>query len=424
MSDTEKPQPQPQPEPQPKHAGTGTDTEPEAPAPAPESGARSRSLMKDIASGDALSGVLAVFLAVFVGSVMIAATDDGVRGTLSYITARPSDFLSALWEAISGAYSAMFRGAVFNYNLTEPAQQWRPLTETLKFAGPLIAGGLGVGLAFRAALFNIGGRGQMLMAGGAAGWIGFKLDLPMIIHLPLAILVGMAVGALWGGIAGLLKARTGAHEVIVTIMLNYVAYYLLFYSLSRPFLLQAPGSANPKSLPMKETATLPKVLGDSFNLHLGFVLALLAVAIVWWLLNRSTLGYRIRAVGENPHAARASGINVGWTYTVVMMIAGSLLGLAGVNQVLGTVTSGVSLDLDASIGFDAITVALLGRSRPLGILAAGLLFGALKAGGFTMQTSENISVDLVLVVQSLIVLFLAAPPLVRAIFRLPAQEAK
>jgi simple sugar transport system permease protein len=424
MSDTEKPQPQPQPEPQPKHAGTGTDTEPEAPAPAPESGARSRSLMKDIASGDALSGVLAVFLAVFVGSVMIAATDDGVRGTLSYITARPSDFLSALWEAISGAYSAMFRGSVFNYNLTEPAQQWRPLTETLKFAGPLIAGGLGVGLAFRAALFNIGGRGQMLMAGGAAGWIGFKLDLPMIIHLPLAILVGMAVGALWGGIAGLLKARTGAHEVIVTIMLNYVAYYLLFYSLSRPFLLQAPGSANPKSLPMKETATLPKVLGDSFNLHLGFVLALLAVAIVWWLLNRSTLGYRIRAVGENPHAARASGINVGWTYTVVMMIAGSLLGLAGVNQVLGTVTSGVSLDLDASIGFDAITVALLGRSRPLGILAAGLLFGALKAGGFTMQTSENISVDLVLVVQSLIVLFLAAPPLVRAIFRLPAQEAK
>jgi simple sugar transport system permease protein len=175
---------------------------------------------------------------------------------------------------------------------------------------------------------------------------------------------------------------------------------------------------------MKGSAILPKVLGDKFNLHLGFVLAIIAVAAASWLLSRSTLGYRIRAVGENPHAARASGINVGKTYVVVMMIAGSLLGLAGVNQVLGTVTSGVSLDLDASIGFDAITVALLGRSRPLGILAAGLLFGAFKAGGFTMQTSENISVDLVLVVQSLIVLFLAAPPLVRAIFRLPAQEAK
>ena len=387
-------------------------------------GERSRSLLREIAAGDALAGVLAVFLAIFVGSVMIAATDETVRETMSYIGARPSDFFTALWDAISGAYSAMFRGAIFNYNLSEPAQQWRPLTETLKFAGPLILGGLGVGLAFRAALFNIGGRGQMLMAGGAAGWVGFKLDLPTIIHLPLAVLVGMAVGALWGGLAGLLKARTGAHEVIVTIMLNYVGYYLLFYALTKDYLLKTPGSANPKSLPMKETAVLPKVLGDQFNLHLGFVLALVAVGVAWWLLNRSTLGYRIRAVGENPNAARASGINVGRTYTVVMMIAGSLLGLAGVNQVLGTVTSGVSLDLDASIGFDAITVALLGRSRPFGILAAGLLFGALKAGGFTMQTSESISVDLVLVVQSLIVLFLAAPPLVRAIFRLPAQEAK
>jgi simple sugar transport system permease protein len=153
------------------------------------------------------------------------------------------------------------------------------------------------------------------------------------------------------------------------------------------------------------------------------VLALVAVAVVWWLLNRSTLGYRIRAVGENPRAARASGINVGRTYTVVMMIGGALLGLAGVNQVLGTVTSGVTTDLDAGIGFDAITVALLGRSKPIGIMFAGLLFGAFKAGGFAMQASENIPVDIVLVVQSLIVLFIAAPALVRAIFRLPAREA-
>ena len=408
-------------------SSTATTTEPPEvdPHDAPDTrGDRSRSLLREIASGDVLAGVLAVLLAVFVGSVMIAATDDTVRETAGYVTARPSDFFTAVWEAISGAYSAMFRGAIFNYNLTEPAQQWRPLTETLKFAGPLILGGLGVGIAFRAALFNIGGRGQMLIAGGAAGWVGFNLDLPLVAHLSLAILVGMIAGALWAGIAGVLKARTGAHEVIVTIMLNYVAYYLLFWALTKEWLLKTPGSVNPKSPPMKDSATLPKVLGEQFNLHLGFVLAIIAVAVVWWLLNRSTLGYRIRAVGENPHAARASGISVGTTYTVVMMIAGSLLGLAGVNQVLGTVSSGVSLDLDASIGFDAITVALLGRSRPLGILAAGLLFGAFKAGGFTMQTSENISVDLVLVVQSLIVLFLAAPPLVRAIFRLPAQEAK
>jgi ABC-type uncharacterized transport system permease subunit len=417
VSDTDKPQPE-KPD-----AGAQPETAPEV-DPHDARAERSRSLLREIASGDALAGVLAVLLAIFVGSVMIAAIDEGVHETAGYLTARPSDFFSAVWEAISGAYSAMFRGAIFNYNLTEPAQQWRPLTETLKFAGPLILGGLGVGLAFRASLFNIGGRGQMLVAGGAAGWVGFQLDLPMVVHLPLAVLVGMAAGALWGGLAGLLKARTGAHEVIVTIMLNYVGYYLLFYALTKEWLLKTPGSVNPKSPPMKDSAVLPDVLGDQFNLHFGFVLALLAVGVAWWLLNRSTLGYRIRAVGENPHAARASGINVGRTYTVVMMIAGSLLGLAGVNQVLGTVPSGVSLDLDAGIGFDAITVALLGRSRPLGILAAGLLFGAFKAGGFTMQASEDISVDLVLVVQSLIVLFLAAPPLVRAIFRLPAQEAK
>jgi ABC-type uncharacterized transport system permease subunit len=422
VSDTDKPQPEkPDAEARPE---TAPEVDPHDVDPHDARGERSRSLLREIASGDALAGILAVLLAIFVGSVMIAAIDEGVHETAGYLTARPSDFFSAVWEAISGAYSAMFRGAIFNYNLTEPAQQWRPLTETLKFAGPLILGGLGVGLAFRASLFNIGGRGQMLIAGGAAGWVGFQVDLPLIVHLPLAILVGMAAGALWGGLAGLLKARTGAHEVIVTIMLNYVGYYLLFWALTKEWLLKTPGSVNPKSPPMDESAILPKVLGDQFNLHLGFVLALVAVGVAWWLLNRSTLGYRIRAVGENPHAARASGINVGRTYTVVMMIAGSLLGLAGVNQVLGTVSSGVSLDLDASIGFDAITVALLGRSRPLGILAAGLLFGAFKAGGFTMQASENISVDLVLVVQSLIVLFLAAPPLVRAIFRLPAQEAK
>ena len=234
----------------------------------------------------------------------------------------------------------------------------------------------------------------------------------------------MLAGALWAGLAGLLKARTGAHEVIVTIMLNYVAFYLVFFALSEQSLLQAPDSFNPKSLPMKESATMPKLLGDQYNLHLGFLLALIAVAFVWWLLNRAALGFRIRAVGLNPTAARASGIDVGRTYVVVMLIAGALVGLAGANQVLGTVTSGVTLDLDAGIGFDAITVALLGRSRPLGILGAGILFGAFKAGGFSMQASQGIPVDIVLVVQSLIVLFLAAPPLVRAIFRLPAKEAK
>ena len=381
-----------------------------------------RGVAREIVGGNAMVSLLSVLLAFLVGSLMILLTDENVRSAAGYIGARPSDFFNAVGDAITGAYSALFRGAIYNSEVDAFETRIRPLTETLKFSGPLILAGLGVGLAFRAGLFNIGGRGQMLLAGAAAGWVGVSLDLPTIVHLPLAILAGAVAGALWAGIAGLLKARTGAHAVIVTIMLNYVGYYLVFYALSRQGWLQAPGSGNPKSEAMPESVILPKLLGDKFNLHFGFILALLAVGFVWWLLNKSAMGFRFRAVGENPDAARAAGIDVGRTYVIVMVIAGGLVGLAGVNQILGTTTSGVTVDLDAGIGFDAITVALLGRSRPLGILAAGLLFGALKAGGFAMSASEGIPIEIVLVVQSLIVLFIAAPPLVRAIFRLPSKE--
>lgn len=377
--------------------------------------------LRQIATGNAMVSFLSILLAVVVGSIMILATDEDVRDSIGYIGSRPGDFFYYVREAITGAYGALFRGSIWNGEGVDFAARIRPLTETLKFSGPLILAGLGVGLAFRAGMFNIGGRGQMLLAGAAAGWVAISVDAPAAIHLPLAILAGLVAGALWAGLAGFLKARTGAHEVIVTIMLNYVGYYLVFYALSQQGWLQAPGSANPKSQAMPESAILPKLLGDRFNLHWGFIMALVAVAFTWWLLNKSAMGFRFRAVGENPEAARASGINVGRTYTIVMLIAGGLVGLAGVNQVLGTATSGVTVDLDAGIGFDAITVALLGRSRPLGILAAGLLFGALKAGSFTMSVSEGIPVEIVLVIQSLIVLFIAAPPLVRAMFRLPKE---
>ncbi len=391
--------------------------------PAPDPGNHWHHVLRSITTGNALVAVLAVFLAVIVGSLMILFTDEQVRGSSSYIFSRPQDFLRASYDAIEGAYTALFRGSIYNTRASDTSTAIRPLTDTLKFAGPLIAAGLGVGLAFRAGMFNIGGRGQMLLAGAAAGYVGINANLPGPLLLIAAILAGMLAGALWAGLAGLLKARTGAHEVIVTIMLNYVGFYLVFFALSRQSLLQAPGSVNPKSVRMPDDARMPNILGDRYNLHLGFVLALVAVAIVWWVLNRSALGYRFRAVGENPHAARTAGINVGRTYVVVMLMAGALVGLAGTNQVLGTVPNGVTVDLDASIGFDAITVALLGRSNPLGILGAGLLFGAFKAGGFAMQASEGIPVDIVLVIQSLIVLFIAAPPLVRALFRLPVKEA-
>jgi ABC-type uncharacterized transport system permease subunit len=197
------------------------------------------------------------------------------------------------------------------------------------------------------------------------------------------------------------------------------------WMLRTPGLLQAPGSNNPKTPPMKDTAIFPDLLpGPQLNLHFGFLLSIGAVFLVWWILDRSALGFKFRAVGLNPNAARVAGINVKSMYVYAMLISGALIGLAGVHQVLGTVTTGFSSGIDAGIGFDAITVALLGRSTPFGILAAGLLFGAFKAGGFAMQAAEGVPIDIVLVVQSLIVLFIAAPPLVRAIFRLPQPGAK
>ncbi len=379
-------------------------------------------VLRQITQSNGLIILLAVVLAFIIGGVMIAVTDEDVQTAAGYFFARPLDTIGAVWDAVSGAYSALFRGSIFNYQAETFEKAIKPFTETLTFATPLIAAGLGVALAFRIGMFNIGGRGQMLMAASAAGWVGFAVDLPWGLHMLVALVVGIVAGALWGGIVGLLKAKTGAHEVIVTIMLNYIAYYLVSWMLRTPGLLQAPGSSNPKSPATADTAVFPALLGSGFNLHFGFILVVLATILVWWILSRSSLGFQFRAVGENPNAARVAGINVNRMYIVGMLIAGGLVGLAGVNQVLGTTTTGFTASVDAGVGFDAITVALLGRSTPWGTFAAGLLFGALKAGSFTMKAAEQIPLEIVTVVQSFIVLFIAAPPLVRAIFFLPSAE--
>lgn len=381
--------------------------------------ARWNDALARITSGGWVVSLGAVVLAVLAGSVMIAFTDENVQSAATYFFARPSDLFAAVGQAVGGAYSALFRGAVYNYTADSFPQAIRPLTQSLTYATPLIAAGLGLAIAFRSGLFNIGGQGQMLMAAAGAGWVGFAWDLPVVLHVVVAVAVGVAAGALWGALAGLLKATTGAHEVIVTIMLNYIAFYLLSWLLATPGLLQAPGSANPKTPPMMDTALLPRLLGPTFRLHLGFLLALGAVVLTWWLLERSSLGFSLRAVGENPHAARVAGIDVGRSTVLAMLVSGALVGLAGSTQVLGLITTGFSYDIDAGIGFDAITVALLGSSHPVGVLLAGILFGGFKAGGSVMQASEGIPIEIVLVVQSLIVLFIAAPPLVRAVFRLP-----
>jgi simple sugar transport system permease protein len=376
--------------------------------------------LQEMLSGNIIISVLAVLLALVVGALLIALTDPATQKAAGYFFSRPGDTFAAGWDAASGAYWSLFQGAIYNFGRPYFSDGIKPFADTLTFATPLIAAGLGVGLAFRVGLFNIGGRGQMLIAAACAGWVGWSFHLPYGLHLILAVIAGIVGGAIWGGIVGLLKARTGAHEVIVTIMLNYVAFYLVAYMLRTPGLLQAPGTVNPKSPGILPTAVFPQFLGPQYSVHLGFLVVIAATFLVWWILSRSNLGFKFKAVGLNPNAARVAGINVKNMYVYAMLISGGLVGLAGVAQVLGTVTTGFSSGIDAGIGFDAITVALLGRSKPWGIFVAGILFGALKAGGFAMQAAQGIPIDIVLVVQSLIVLFIAAPPLIRVIFRLPA----
>jgi len=377
-------------------------------------------VLKEITSTSVLLSVLAVFASLVVGGLLIAFSSPEVQTTASYLTARPSDFFMALWNSVFGAYDAMFRGAIFNYKALDGVQMIKPITETLAYATPITIAGLGLAVAFRSGLFNIGGTGQIIFGAMFAGWVGIYIDLPWYFHFPLAVLAGIIGGGLFGALVGFLKAATGANEVIVTIMFNYIAVLLLSYLLKTPF-LKSPGSINPVSPPVRDSAKYWFFMGDQFRVHGGLIAMLLAVVFTWWLLNRSTLGFQFRALGHNPNAARVAGINIGLTYVLVMGISGGLAGLAGTSQILGS-EQFLTLGVAASFGFDAITVALLGRSNPWGVLVAGLLFGGLRAGAVTMQANQNVPIDIVLVVQSMIVLFIAAPPLVRAMFRIKAKK--
>ena len=347
--------------------------------------------------------IAALVLALLVGALLIIFSTPRVIESLSYFFAYPWDFFKFAGIAVWDGYAALLSGSVGSSGA---------IVRTLERAAPLICAGLGVSLAFRAGMFNIGAQGQMLVGGIACGWIGFQLDLPAGLHLLLALAGALVVGGLWGGLAGLLKARTGAHEVITTIMLNYVGRFLLLYFLAKEA-FQRPGADNLLSPPVADSAAFPSILG----LHTGFFLAVLAALGIWWLLERSTWGFEIRAVGANPDAARTAGMSVARVYVTAMTIAGMLAGLAVAMQLLGR-QDPLSDQIAGSIGFDAITVALLGRATPLGTVFAGLLFGALSSGGLSMQAAAGVPPEMSQVLQAMIVLFVAAPALIRGVFRM------
>ncbi|MGO1316712.1 MAG: ABC transporter permease [Cellulomonadaceae bacterium] len=378
---------------------------------------RPRSVLRQITEASATVVFLSIITALVLAAVLVAAANEEVQRTATYVFARPTDFFSAVWDSVWGAYSSLFRGAVFDPQAETLVRKVRPITVTLTQSVPLILAGLGLGIGFRAGLFNIGAQGQVVLGAIASAYIGFAFHLPVGLHLLVAVLGGLMAGGLWAGIAGYIKAQFGGNEVIVTIMLNSIAVFLMSYLLSTTA-FKRPGSNNPISPIIDSTAAFPLLLGSSFPLNGAWLLAIAAAFATWWLMERSTWGFRFRAVGANPDASRVAGINVRMAYLWVMLIAGALAGLGGASQVL--VPGGVLQDgVAGSIGFDAITVALLGRSKPLGTVLAATLFGALRAGSPLMQTVSNTPIDIVLVVQALIVLLIAAPPLVRTIFRLP-----
>jgi len=370
---------------------------------------------------------LALLTAFFVGAFVIVLTDFEIMGMWG---SDPGGALGASWSAVVMTYGALLRGSI-----GDPGQlfsaivslDWEalrsalvPLSETIISATPLILTGLSVALAFRVGLFNIGAEGQLYVGSLFAVIVGFSLvGVPWFIHLPLAVGAGFVGGALWGFVPGLLKARTGAHEVIVTIMMNYVAYNLITWAL-RTELVQREGRSDAISKIVEPTAALVPIV-EGLRANWGIVIALAAAVAVWWLVFRSTKGFEFRAVGFNPRAARYAGMSISWSTVMSMVIAGGLAGLAGAAVILGgsrTLSPGFS----PGYGFDGIVVALVGNTRPLGVVAAAFLFGALRAGATPMQSATGTPLDLVVIIQALVILFIAAPALVRAIYRIRAER--
>lgn len=353
----------------------------------------------------------AIVVALLLGALIVVSFDEDTQTAAGYFFAQPSDFFASAGEAFARFFTALIRGSIFDWQQTDPAQAFRPLTESLVRATPLILAGLAVAVSFRAGLFNIGVQGQLIFGAILCGYLGFAFELPVGLHVVLTVLGAIIGGAIGGFIPGILKAKLDANEVIVTIMMNSVASLLLSALLSTVAFHGEGGYAG-KSSSLLATAVYPLLLGSRFRLHFGFIVAILACVLVWWLIDRSKLGFEIRAAGANPQAARTAGINVTRTLLLTLVISGALAGLAATAPVLGTEKS-LSVGLAGSIGFDAITVALLGKSKPLGVFFAGLLFGALNAGGALMQSSAGIPVDIVQITQAIIVLMIAGSEAIR-----------
>ncbi len=348
-----------------------------------------------------LTPLLAIFTALLIGAIVMLLSGDNP--------------LTAYYGLFNGAFGS--------------AQGW---ARTIRKMTPFVFTGLSVAFAFKAGLFNIGASGQFLIGTVCAAAVGVNFEgLPFIIHMPLALLAGMLGGAIWGAIPGLLKVWRGTHEVISTIMLNYVA------SLFSGWLVYAGGTQGQTPGPLSDpeaaaraisetkdvvaNARIPFIFAEPYRVHWGIVIALVTAVVIWWILYKTTIGFEIRTVGLNPRAAKYAGMKVGRTIVMTMAVAGLLAGMAGAVDTLG-LNHKFAPEFTGSAGFEGITIALLGKVHPVGVVLSSFLIGGLNAGATKMQFDSGVAAEIIQVVQALVLAFVAAPEIIRLIYRYQAHE--
>ena len=373
--------------------------------------------------------ILAIITGLLLGGLLVAATSEDVYAAFRVsIWAGIREGFSAAWTT----YVALFYGSFGNPARIGAALQsgeaeeirraFNPFFESLVASTPYIFAGLAVALGFRVGLFNIGVEGQLFIGAITAVAAGiFLKGLPGIIHIPLALLAGIIGGGLWGYIPGWLKAKTGGHEVINTIMMNYIAFRLSEYLLRGP--LKNPEGFTPVSAFIEESARLPRFFDSPIRFHLGFFIALGFAWVVYWFLFKTTWGFTLRTVGANPNAAKYAGMNITRSTVLAMFLSGGLAGLAGANEVLG-VNYNLAVAFSSGYGFDSIALALLGKSHPTGVVLAAILFGFLRNGAIQMQLTAGIPIDIISVLQAFILAFIAAPAIIRTFYRLREPDVE
>ncbi|HDN04742.1 MAG TPA: ABC transporter permease [Chloroflexi bacterium] len=383
--------------------------------------------LEEISKSPLTITILAIISGLILGGLLVAITTEDVYKA----------FNISFWEGIkTGAqaawttYQALFYGSVGNPSKIIAALQsgeseairraFNPFFESLVVSTPYIFAGLAVALGFRVGLFNIGAEGQLFIGAATTVTAAIYLEgLPAIVHIPVSLLAGFVGGGLWGFIPGWLKAATGGHEVINTIMMNYIAFRLSEYLLRGP--LKNPDGYTPVSAPIQESAKLVRLFDSPIRFHIGFFIALFVAFLVYLFLFKTTWGYTLRTVGSNPRAAKYAGMSIIRSTVVAMFLSGGLAGLAGANEVLG-VNHNLALAFASGYGFDSIALALLGKSHPMGVVLAAILFGFLRNGAIQMQVLAGVPVDIISILQAFILAFIAAPAIIRTIYRLKEPD--